>query len=341
MPRSVPDDLIDNTPLSIRPSPAPITVLPLPIARDRLQQAEQDARDYAAASKATNTLRAYRADWQHFEAWCAQLQLQPLPAEPKTVALYLSMLATDHKVATLERRLVAISQIHKARQLDSPTANIAVRQVLQGIRRRKGVAQEGKAPAMTDDVKAMVAGLPRTLHGIQERAVLLVGFAGAFRRSEIVGLDVADLAFTRAGLVVYLRRSKTDQEGEGRQVAIPNGSTADTCPVRALKAWLHAASITGGPVFRGVDRAGVVSSSRMSDQTVARAVKRGATRAGLDPALYAGHSLRSGLATSAAAAGASERSIMNQTGHRSEKMVRRYIRDANLFRENAAGKVGL
>ena len=187
----------------------------------------------------------------------------------------------------------------------------------------------------------MVAATDEGLIGLRDRALILLGFAGAFRRSELVALDVADLAFNRDGLTVTLRRSKTDQEGQGRKVGIPYGSNPDTCPVRVLQAWLETAGLAEGPVFRSMNRHGPCTTGRLAPADVARVVKKLAERAGLDAARYAGHSLRAGHATSAAIAGASERSIMNQTGHRSVQMVRRYIRDGILFRENSAGKLGL
>ena len=212
---------------------------------------------------------------------------------------------------------------------------------MSGIRRTKGTAQRGKAPAVTSVVRAMVEGAPDRLLGLRDRALLLLGFAGAFWRSELVALDVEDLEFTAAGLVVTQRRSKTDQEGEGRKVGIPYGANPDTCPVRAVREWLDEAAVTLGPVFRSVNRHGQVQPGRLSDKAVALVVKRHAPAAGVDPARYAGHSLRAGLATAAAAAGASERSIMNQTGHRSLPTLRRYIRDGQLFRDNAAAAAGL
>jgi len=187
----------------------------------------------------------------------------------------------------------------------------------------------------------MVEGAPDRLLGLRDRALLLLGFSGAFRRSELVALDVEDLEFTGDGLVVTQRRGKTDQEGVGRKIGIPFGGNPDTCPVRAVRKWLDAAAVMSGPVFRSVNRHGHVQPGRLSDKAVAIVVKRHAPAAGLDPLRYAGHSLRAGLATAAAAAGASERSIMNQTGHRSVPMVRKYIRDGQLFRENAAATVGL
>lgn len=342
MPSDPQKDVHDNPSLSCTSPLAPITVLAHPQAPIRsLEDAAEQARKYVVEAKAQNTRRAYATDWRMFVEWCVANDLQALPASPETVVLYVTILAQSYKVSTIDRRLTAISQAHQAARLDPPTKNIAVATVMSGIRRTLGTAQDGKAPALVDDVRAMVAGLPNTRHGLQQRALLLLGFAGAFRRSELVALDVADFQFTRAGLVVTIRRSKTDQTGEGMQKGIPNGSTADTCPVRAVKAWLKAANISSGPVFRPVNRADEVQAARLADQAVARAVKRGAERAGLDPSLYAGHSLRAGLATSAAAAGVEERLIAKQTGHKSMTVLRRYIREGSLFNDNAAGKVGL
>ena len=302
------------------------------------------ARDYTKESKAPNTRRAYAADWRDFRAWCVLHGRPSLPASPETVALYLSDLAERCKTSTLQRRLAAISQAHQAAGQNAhevPTKHATVRAVMSGIRRTKGTAQRGKAAAVTAVVRAMVEGAPDRLLGLRDRALLLLGFSGAFRRSELVALDVEDLEFTGDGLVVTQRRGKTDQEGEGRKIGIPFGGNPDTCPVRAVREWLDVAAVMSGPVFRSVNRHGQVQPGRLSDKAVAIVVKRHAPGAGVDPARYAGHSLRAGLATAAAAAGASERSIMNQTGHRSVAMVRKYIRDGQLFRENAAAAVGL
>ena len=306
-----------------------------------LYTAEERARHYARESRATNTRRAYRADWADFTAWAQEHGRTALPATPQTVVLYLSARADTLKTATLQRRLTAISQAHKAADLDTPTAERAVLRVMTGIRRQKGTAQEGKAPAITREIRAMVEHLPPTLRGQRDRALLLLGFAGAFRRSELVSLDVGDLAWSDDGLTVRLRRSKTDQEGAGRTVGIPYGSKPATCPVRAVRAWLAAAQITDGPVFRGVDPHGNLRRTRLADKTVARVVKNAAEAAGLDPTVYAGHSLRAGLATAAAQAGVAERVIMAQTGHKSLPMVRKYIREGSLFTQNAAAEVGL
>lgn len=310
-------------------------------------QLGEGAREFLGQAKAPNTLRAYRLDWQHFVAWCAKAGRQALPAAPETVADYLAEHAQEQPgrpalaTGTLQRRIASIAQVHQAAGQEDPTKAAAVKLTWQGIRRAKGTAPAQKAPVLVADLRRMVESLPDGLLGTRDRALLLLGFAGGFRRSELVGLNREDVANTVEGLVVTLRKSKTDQEGEGRQVGIPYGSRPDTCPVRALAAWVDAAGITEGPLFRPVNRHGQALAGRLSGYAVALVVKRAATAAGLDAANYAGHSLRAGLATSAANAGVSERAIMQQTGHRSERMVRRYIRQGSLFRENAAAAVGL
>jgi len=308
----------------------------------RLDQVADQARDYAAHAKAPNTLKAYRADWADFSEWCALHRQGFLPATPQTVALYLTDLARTHKVSTLYRRLSGISQAHQAAGFPTPTGAAQVRLVFQGIRRTLGSASSQKNPAITAEVRAMVETLQLdTLSGVRDRALLLVGFAGAFRRSELVSLDVADVTFNADGLVAQLRRSKTDQEGQGRKVGLPFGSNPLTCPVRALRAWFSQGVIASGPIFRPIDRHGNLQRVRLTDQSVALIVKRCARAAGLDWERYAGHSLRAGLATAAAMADVSERSIMAQTGHKSLPVARRYIRDGSLFRRNAAAAVGL
>jgi integrase len=237
--------------------------------------------------------------------------------------------------------LNAIAEAHKAVGAESPTHNALVRNTMKGIRRTIGTAPGQKAATLTDDIRAMVDATDAGIIGIRDRALILLGFAGAFRRSELVGLDVDDCVFSKDGLTVTLRRLKVDQEGVGRKIGIPYGSNPETCPVRTMQAWIEQAAITAGPVFRSINRHGHVKAGRLSGIDVARVVKKLVDRAGLDASKYAGHSLRAGHATSAAIAGASERSIMNQTGHRSVQMVRRYIRDGNLFRDNSAGKLGL
>ena len=313
----------------------------LPARLDDLKAAGEQARDYLAQSKAPNTLRGYRSDWAHFTAWCERHGKTALPALPETIALYLTVLAETRRCSTLQRRLSAISQAHQAAGHPTPTKETAARATWAGIRRVKGTLQEGKTPTLTADIRRMVDTLPDTKTGLRDRALLLLGFAGAFRRSELAGLARADLVIASEGITVTLRRSKTDQEGQGRKIGIPYGSRPHTCPVRAIQAWLDASGIQDGPLFRGIHRNGKLLPNALCDKSVALIVKKTALAAGLDPALYAGHSLRAGLATSAAQAGVSERAIMKQTGHANVNMVRRYIRDGSLFRENAASEVGL
>jgi integrase len=308
---------------------------------DVIPSPSQQVRDFIRASKAESTIRGYRADWRAFCGWCESHGLCPLPASPETVASYIAECAARLKVGSIQRRLNAIAEAHKAVGLDSPTHHPMVTNTMKGIRRTKGTAPAQKTPTLTDDIRAMVDATATGIIGVRDRAMVLLGFAGAFRRSELVALDVEDCAFGKDGLTVTLRRSKTDQDGVGRKIGIPYGSNPETCPVRTVQVWLEMASITAGPLFRSINRHGRVRHGRLSGIDVSRVVKKLAKRAGLDPAKYGGHSLRAGHATSAAIAGASERSIMHQTGHRSVQMVRRYIRDGSLFWENSAGKLGL
>jgi len=298
-------------------------------------------REYIRASKAANTLRGYESDWRAFCTWCESRALCPVPANPETVAAFIAECASSLKVGSIQRRLNAIAEAHKAVRLESPTRAPVVINTMKGIRRTKGTPPAQKTATLIDDIRAMVDATDAGLIGVRDRALVLLGFAGAFRRSELVGLNVDDCAFGKDGLTVTLRRSKTDQAGAGRKIGIPYGSNPETCPVRNLQSWIEQAAISGGLLFRSINRHGQVQPGGLSGIDVARVVKKLADRAGLDAARYAGHSLRAGHATSAAIAGASERSIMNQTGHRSVQMVRRYIRDGSLFRENSAGKLGL
>ena len=311
-----------------------MTASPLPVLLD------EEARGYMRASKAENTIRAYRSDWTAFSTWCDDRGVPSLPAAPETLAVYLAEAARTLKPSTLTRRCSSISMAHQMAGHESPTRSFVVRTTLAGIRRQKGTAPEQKAPLLTADLRGMMAALPETMAGTRDRALLLLGFAGALRRSELVGLDVDDVDDRSDGLVVTVARSKTDQEGEGRKIGIPYGSNPATCPVRAVRAWLDRSQIKEGPLFRPI-RHGTVLATRLSPRSVALIVKRVGGAAGLEPMNYAGHSLRAGLVTSAAAAGVAERTIMNQTGHRSLPTLRRYIRDGSLFRENAAAAVGL
>lgn len=325
-PKQTPPDELENPPSS--------DLLALLLA-----QAESSFR----AARAGSTLRAYSHDWQQFRLWCERNALIALPASSQTVILYSTDLTKNQlkKWNTLSRRLAAISQLHSQAGFESPTRSWVVKQFLQGLRRELGVAPARKKPLLVADLQEIVKQIPDSMLGKRDRALLLVGFTGAFRRSELIGLNIEDLEETRDGMVVHIRRSKTDPEGEGRKLGIPRGVDRATCPIRAILEWSAAAQLSSGPLFRSVNRHGQVLGARLSGEGVAMVVKRYADNLGYDPAQFAGHSLRSGLATSAAAAGKSERAIMNQTGHRSVSTLRRYIRDGNLFRENAAGGLGL
>lgn len=290
---------------------------------------------YALAEKAAATRRAYRSDFVKFGAWCrAQRDEEALGVSPDTVAAYLAAQAsTGEKPSTLTRCLAAIGYAHRLAGLPSPAGHEAVRAVMRGIRRTAGAAPAQKAPATADRIGAMLQAIPDdTLLGQRDRALLLLGFAGAFRRSELVALQVADLAFEPDGVRVLIRRSKADQDGRGQEIAIPRGTKLR--PVAALQAWLAAASITAGPVFRSVSRHGTVGDA-LTPQVVALVVKRHADAAGLDPAAFAGHSLRSGFLTSAADAGADVLRMMEVSRHQRVETVQGYVRRASLFKGHA------
>lgn len=298
------------------------------------------ARSFASASRSNSTKRAYASDWRDFERWASVRNFDPLPADPAVVALYITDLASRLKPSTITRRLASISVVHQQAGYPSPTRDEEVRSISTGIRRTLGTAQREAAPLSLGDLRAMLAHLPDTVRGARDRALLVVGFAGAFRRSELVALDVGDLDRREEGVLASVRRSKTDQEGGGRQVALPYGKDRHTCPVTALDAWMVAAELHEGPLFVAVDRHGHLGG-RLTPASVNLIVKDAAQRARLDPARLSGHSLRAGFATTAAAAGASERAIANQTGHRSMNVLRRYVRHGSAFTDNAATQIGL
>ncbi|MDO9714168.1 tyrosine-type recombinase/integrase [Paracraurococcus lichenis] len=303
----------------------------------------EQARNYARQAKAANTRRAYRAAWEDFAAWCAERGTEALPATPALVGLYLTDRAATHKVASLRLRLVAIRQAHTlaGHRLDSTAPEIA--EVLKGIIRTRGTAPAKKEAAVTEVVRDALRELAKDpgLRALRDRALLLLGFAAALRRSELVALERADIVFSRDGLMVTLRRAKTDQEGKGAELGIPFGTTALTCPVRTLQAWLDAAGIKAGPLFVGINKAGRRGTEPLSDKAVALVVKAAVTAAGYNAKVYSGHSLRSGFATSAARAGVPEAHIQIQTRHKSLPVLRGYIRRGSLFNDNAAAKVGL
>ena len=303
--------------------------------------AQAEASFRAARSRAT--LRAYEHDWKQFRFWCEENRLVPLPASPKAVILYSTDLVKNERQSlnTLSRRLAAVSQMHQQSGFESPTRTWAVKQFLTGLRREVGVEPCRKQPLLVADLREILRGLPNSTLGIRDRALLLLGFTGGFRRSELVALNVEDLEENTQGLIVTIHRSKTDQKGEGRKVGIPQGAEPSKCPRLAVQQWRAAANIDAGPLFRVMNRHAKVLEKRLSPEGVGIVVKRYVEKLGYESSRFGGHSLRAGLATSAAAAGKSERAIMNQTGHRSVTTLRRYIRDGNLFRENAAEDLGL
>jgi site-specific recombinase XerD len=319
---------------------APARIAPDPAELDRLTS---QARTYILSAKSNATLRAYRADWRHFDEWCRAKGFAALPASPDTVGLYLGEIAATHRPATLSRRLTSINKVHRVAGLPAPALmeHLSVGEVLKGIRRTRGTAQIGKQPLFTNELRTIVDSLPRGLIGIRDRALLLIGFAGAFRRSELAAIRVEDVEETKEGLLVRILRSKTDPEGKGREAAIPYGSTPETCPVRAWRDWMTAAKIASGPLFRHIDRHNHINPRGLHRDSIGGIVKRAVSAAGLDPKIYAGHSLRAGFCTQAYLNGAREFDIMRQTGHHSLDTLRKYIRGRGLFRDNAAAKLGL
>ena len=315
--------------------------LPIPEVSKGLKTSGSDARiqpyskeidGYLYAAIADNTRRAYRGDLIDFLNWGGAV-----PCSPEMLAGYIAARAEIHSPHTISRRIVGISRAHVSQGLADPAKSDLVRAVLRGVRRSHGRPQRRVAPLIKQDLMGILP-LMRGIKGIRDRALLLLGFAAALRRSELVGLDASDLEFVREGLIVHLRRSKTDQEGVGRKIAVPYGRTS-ACPVKAVQAWLEQANIESGAVFRSISKGHVIAADRLTGQSVALILKRYAEMADLPAANVSGHSLRSGLVTSAAQIGVSDHKIQQQTGHRSAEMLSRYIRDARLFENNAAGLV--
>lgn len=288
----------------------------------------------AKAEKAQSTRRAYQSDFRLFSTWCDGKGVLPLPAASETVAAFLAFEATAGiKPSTISRRVAAIRYAHKLANMETPTDAEAVKAVVRGIRRTYGGAKVKKCPAVSTKMLAMVATAPDNLTGLRDRALLLLGFAGAFRRSELVALDFPDVLESAEGLRVVIRRSKTDQDAEGATIAIPRGDVA--CPVKAVRDWLEAADIQEGPIFRAINKAGTIYDRRLSDRSVAHIVKHYADRAGFDADTFSGHSLRSGFLTSAASNGASIFKMADQSRHKSMDTLRGYVRDAELFKSHA------
>ena len=294
------------------------------------------------SSKAANTLRAYQSDFKDFSTFCVKNGLSSMPTEPKILALYLTHLSATSKFSTLKRRIASISVIHKMKGHYLDTKHPIIMENLHGIKRVKGTNQKAKKPILIKDLKLIIdvidqyltyCGLPETgksrevKNKIRDKAIILIGFAGGFRRSELVNIDYEDIEFVEEGIKIFIKRSKTDQSGEGMIKAIPYFENKIYCPVLSLKHWIEFSEIKTDKIFK------------ISDKSVSLIIKKYISLAGLDPNKYGGHSLRSGFATSAAEAGAEERNIMTMTGHKTTQMVRRYIQEANLFKNNALNKI--
>ena len=296
------------------------------------------------SSKSNNTIRAYKSDFRDFGLFCAQNGFKSLPSEPKIVSLYLTHLSTKEiKMSTLKRRLVSIGVIHKLKGHYLDTKHPIIIENIMGIKRRKGSLQKGKKPLLINNLKIIINVIDeynnQDLKKFRDRSIILMGFSGGFRRNEIVSLDYDDLDFVSEGLKINLKRSKTDQFGEGSIKGLPYFDNAKYCPVLSLKNWIEISNISSGPLFRRFSKGSKLSENRLTDQTVALLIKKYLKLAGIDNKNYSGHSLRSGFATTAAESGAEERSIMAMTGHKSPEMVRRYIKEANLFKNNALNKI--
>tara|TARA_B110000438_G_C15683917_1_gene593632 strand:+ start:97 stop:1053 length:957 start_codon:yes stop_codon:yes gene_type:complete len=298
------------------------------------------------SSKANNTIRAYKSDFNDFGLFCVKNGFKSLPSEAKIVSLYLTHLSTKNaKMSTLKRRLVSIGVIHRLKGYYLDTKHPSIIENIMGIKRRKGSVQKAKKPILINSLKRIINVIDqqkkREIKKLRDRSIILIGFSGGFRRNEIVSLDYDDLDFVSEGLKITLRRSKTDQFGEGLVKALPYFNSSQYCPVVSVKKWIEISKINSGPLFRRFVKGSNLSEKRLSDQTVALLIKEYLKLAGIDSTNYSGHSLRSGFATSAAESGVEERSIMAMTGHKSTEMVRRYIKEANLFKNNALNKIKL
>ena len=309
-----------------------------------LKALQEETLKNLKSSKASNTIRAYKSDFKDFVLFCINNGFKNLPSDPKIVSLYLTHLSTKEvKLSTIKRRLVSIGVIHKMKGHYLDTKHPVIVENLLGIKRRKGTIQKGKKPILINELRNILKVIDQQktedIKKLRDKSIILIGFSGGFRRNEIVSLDYEDLDFVSEGLKITVKRSKTDQFGEGYIKALPYFEESIYCPVTTLKRWLNVSKITKGPIFRRFSKGSKLTSNRLTDQTVALIIKDYLNKTGIDSKNYSGHSLRSGFATSAAESGAEERSIMSMTGHKSTEMVRRYIKEANLFKNNALNKI--
>ncbi len=295
------------------------------------------------SSKANNTLRAYKSDFRDFGAFCAKHGFKSLPSEPKIVSLYITHLSQNSKISTLRRRLVSISMVHRLKGHYLDTKHPIIVENLMGIKRVKGSIQKGKKPLLISYLKSIINVIDEQkfdeIKKLRDKSIILIGFGGGFRRSELISIDHEDLEFVPEGLKITIKRSKTDQFGEGMIKGLPYFKNESYCPVNSLKKWIKVSKIESGPIFRRFSKGSAITDKRLSDQTVVLLMKKYLNLAGIENKDFSGHSLRSGFATVAAESGADERSIMAMTGHKTTQMVRRYIREANIFKNNALNKI--
>ncbi len=295
------------------------------------------------SSKAKNTLRAYKSDFRDFETFCSKHSFNSLPTEPKIISLYLTKLSKNSKISTIKRRLVSISMVHKLKGHYLDIKHPVVVENLMGIKRIKGSFQKGKKPILISHLKSIINIIDEfkidEIKKLRDKSIILVGFGGGFRRTELISIDHEDLEFVSEGLKIRIQRSKTDQFGEGMIKGIPYFTNEIYCPVINLQKWLEISKIKSGPIFRRFSKGSSITNNRLTDQSVVLLIKKYLNLAGIENTNFSGHSLRSGFATVAAEFGADERSIMAMTGHKTTQMVRRYIREANIFKNNALNKV--
>jgi len=297
-------------------------------------------------SKASNTIRAYKSDFKDFGAFCVKNGFKLLPTEPKIVSLYLTHLSMNEaKISTLRRRLVSIGVIHKLKGFYLDTKHPIIIENLMGIKRKKGSYQKGKKPILINHLKLIIEAIDKDtsdetgIRKLRDKTIILLGFAGGFRRIELISIDFEDLEFVSEGVKIFIRKSKTDQFGEGMIKGLPYFDNQKFCPVWHLKKWLEISKIKSGPIFKRFSKGLILGQNRLTDQSVALLLKKYLLEAGIENQNYSGHSLRSGFATVSAESGADERSIMAMTGHKTTQMVRRYIKEANLFKNNALNKI--
>lgn len=304
-----------------------------------IKETIEEAKRFADISHAKNTKLAYTKDWEHFTTWCKAKNLDNLPAKPQTIALYFTDYANEYKVSTLERKLSAIGTIHRNAGYFFDPKHIAFQRVFRGIKREKGAARKGKDPLMVDQLKLICEKEPENIKDIRDRAILLLGFSMASRRSEIVNLTVDDIKYVDEGLQVIIRKSKSDQEGHGRTVGVPYGTNQNTCPVYWLEKWIDEAKVEEGFIFKKINRWGHIDNNpetHLSDKAVNLIVKEHLERVGINPDAFGAHSLRAGHVTSAAAADVPEWIIQKQTGHKRADTLRGYIRMGELFKKNSS-----